>query len=447
MKPADKEGARLQIPLSRILLAVADARTQLRSGASLNTVIRPMLQKLPADSRPTAQALTYESVRRAALSKHLLKALCSRTPANAVVSLLEASLAALLLGRFSAYTVVSEAVNASKAVPATRVASGFVNAVLRRFLREKDDLCKRALLSPEVRFNAPLWWLDRMHRAHPADAERILGIATRHPPMTLRVNCRKSTPATYLATLAEAGINAKQVGKDAVMLAAPLPVDRIPGFNEGLVSVQDAGTQLAADFLPVKPGDRVLDACAAPGGKTAHLLEHCDCSMTALEIDPVRTDKIRETLGRLGLTADVRTADAARTAKWWDGKPFDAILLDAPCTASGVVRRQPDTPWLRRPDDIRHLASEQNILLRSLWPLLKNDGFLLYATCSVFPEEGTEQIRRFIADTPNAELVPLFSGNNGMLTLLPEESDTWKAGDVLPSVHDGFFYALLRKRA
>lgn len=444
---SEKEAVRQQVPLSRILLVVADARSQLRNGASLNAVIRPMLQKLPSDSRPTAQALAYESVRRAALFREVLGILCSRTPAPATISLLESALAALFLGRFSAYTVVSEAVNASKSIASTRAASGFVNAVLRRFLREKDEIIKHAQVKPEVRFNAPGWWIARMKSSHPDDAERILGIAVRHPPMTLRVNCRRSNVDSYLKSLTQAGIGAKRVGKDAVILDVPLPVERIPGFTDGVVSVQDAGTQLAADFLPVKPGDRVLDACAAPGGKTAHILERCDCSMTALEIDPLRTEKIRETLARLGLSADIRTADAARTAKWWDGRAFDAILLDAPCTASGVVRRQPDTPWLRRPEDIRKLATEQSILLRALWPLLKPEGYLLYATCSVFPEEGPDQISRFIKETPDAELRPLFHGGEGMLTLLPKEADRWEQTSPLPSVHDGFFYALLRKRS
>ena len=443
----EKDAVRQQIPLSRILLAVADARSQLRNGASLNAVIRPMLQKLPADSRPTAQALTYESVRRAALFREVLGTLCTRTPTPAVVSLLESAFAAFFLGRFSTYTVVSEAVNASKSMSSTRAASGFVNAVLRRFLREKDELIRHALAKPEVRFNAPGWWIARMKKAHPEEAEQILSIAVRHPPMTLRINCRRSRPEDYLKVLTQAGIAARRVGKDAVMLNVPLPVERIPGFTDGIVSVQDAGTQLAADFLPVKPGDRVLDACAAPGGKTAHILERTDCSMTALEVDPTRTDKIRETLERLQLSAEIRTADAAKTAKWWDGKAFDAILLDAPCTASGVVRRQPDTPWLRRPEDIRKLATEQSILLRALWPLLRPEGHLLYATCSVFPEEGSDQISRFLNETPDAELRPLFTGGEGMLTLLPKEDDHWEQTSILPSVHDGFFYALLRKRA
>ena len=322
-----------------------------------------------------------------------------------------------------------------------------INAVLRRYLREKDELEKKIASRDEVRFNAPAWWIGRIRTIYPKDADRILELGTRHPPMTLRVNVRLMTVEDYLDRLKAAGLEARRVGPEAIELVTPVPVDRIPGFADGLSSVQDAGTQLAAHLLPVKAGDRVLDACSAPGGKTAHILERADCAMTALEIDPARAVKVRETLDRLKLKADIRTADAGDTASWWDGKPFDAILLDAPCTASGVVRRQPDTPWLRRPDDIKKLASEQKRLLKTLWPLLRKGGRMLYATCSIFPEEGTGQMKAFLAATPDARLVPLFAGNDGMLTLLPEESGEWRSDAQLPTVHDGFFYALLEKQA
>lgn len=437
---------RCELPFSKIVQAAADARRDLRAGASLNTVIRPTLQKLQAESRPAAQAIIYESVRKTALTHELLSTLCSRTPTPAVLSLLEAAFAAFFLGRYADFTIVSETVNAAKAHPATRTASGFINAILRRYLREKENLLANAEQHPEVRFNAPRWWIERIRAAWPSDAERILTLGTAHPPMTLRVNCRKTDPETYLQTLRNAGINAKKTGPEAVTLLNPLPVEHIPGFTEGLSSVQDAGTQLAAHLLPISTGDRVLDACAAPGGKTAHILEMRDCEMTALEIDPARTEKIRETLSRLSLCADVRTADAADTASWWDGKLFDAILLDAPCTASGVVRRQPDTPWLRRAVDIKNLAKEQRTLLHALWPLLKKGGHMLYATCSIFPEEGSIQMERFKAEMPDAMLIPFPGAPEGILTLLPEENEEFESSSQKPAVHDGFFYALLQKR-
>lgn len=436
-----------QAPFSKIVSAVASARTQLRAGASLNSVIRPALLNVPLESRPAAQALIYESVRRCARTTALVGLLCSRQPSAEVLSVLETAFAAFSLGRLAVFTVVSETVTAAKANPQTRAASGFINAVLRRYLREKDELEKKIASRDEVRFNAPAWWIGRIRTIYPKDADRILELGTRHPPMTLRVNVRLMTVEDYLDRLKAAGLEARRVGPEAIELVTPVPVDRIPGFADGLSSVQDAGTQLAAHLLPVKAGDRVLDACSAPGGKTAHILERADCAMTALEIDPARAVKVRETLDRLKLKADIRTADAGDTASWWDGKPFDAILLDAPCTASGVVRRQPDTPWLRRPDDIKKLASEQKRLLKTLWPLLRKGGRMLYATCSIFPEEGTGQMKAFLAATPDARLVPLFAGNDGMLTLLPEKSGEWRSDAQLPTVHDGFFYALLEKQA
>lgn len=436
---------KMQAPFAKIVQVAAAARTQLRNGASLNSVIKPVLQQLIPESRPTAQAIIYESVRKSALTHFILTKLCKNRPSPAVESLLEASLAALFLQRYADFTIVSETVNAAKASPMTRSASGFVNAVLRRFLREKNTIMAEAEHQAEVRFNAPSWWIERMRSVHPAEADRILELGTRHPPMTLRVNRRLTTVDDYLKILADHEIAARRVGPDAVMLETPMPVDMIPGFARGMVSVQDAGTQLAAHLLNVPNGARVLDACSAPGGKTAHLLERYDCDMTALEIDELRTEKVRETLARLNLKANVRTADAARTAHWWDGKPFDCILLDAPCTASGVVRRQPDTPWLRRSVDIKNLAAEQHLLMTALWPLLKKGGRMLYATCSIFPEEGTQQVERFLKETPDAELIPV--AREKMLTLLPDEKNDWDGRSLIPSVHDGFFYALLQKRS
>ena len=300
--------------------------------------------------------------------------------------------------------------------------------------------CDRVL----VEYNGT-WLLQSFFDAMPEDWERVLTLVQRHPPMTLRVNLRKTTPEAYRALLARQNLASVQTGAEALTLASPVPVTALPGFAEGLVSVQDAGTQLAAHLLPVRPGDRVLDACAAPGGKTAHLLERCDCEVTALEIDPKRAEKIRDTLDRLGLSAELVTTDAARTEKWFDGRPFDAVLLDAPCTASGIVRRQPDVPWIRRPEDIASLARQQRRLLRALWPVLKSGGHLLYCTCSVFPEEGPEQIRAFLEANEDAELVPLGEKNEGMMPLFPRE-EPWTGDEKRPGIHDGFFYALIRKK-
>jgi 16S rRNA (cytosine967-C5)-methyltransferase len=231
-----------------------------------------------------------------------------------------------------------------------------------------------------------------------------------------------------LQRLAEAGIPARPVAEDGLLLATPLPVDRLPGFADGLVSVQDPGAQRAVQLLAVADGHRVLDACAAPGGKSAHMLERTSAHLTALDLAPARTRRIEENLRRLGLAADVRTADCTATESWWDGRPFDRILADVPCTASGVVRRHPDSKWLRQEKDIQRFARAQRRILDALWPTLARGGKLLYATCSVFPEENGRQIVAFLAAQPQA-------------ALLAEEQ--WLPQDE----HDGFYYALLEKAA
>ena len=264
--------------------------------------------------------------------------------------------------------------------------------------------------------------------------------------MTLRTNARQTNVAAYLQTLQEVGLQAVTAGDCGVTLAQAKPVQELPGFSVGMVSVQDAAAQLAAPLLlsglSATGPLQVLDACAAPGGKTAHLLEMADCQVTALDIDPVRCQKINQTLQRLGLQAKVLAADAAHPSAWWDGQPFDAILLDAPCSASGIVRRHPDVRWLRRETDIAQLAQIQARLLKTLWPLLKPGGRLLYCTCSVFKAEGVDQIQLFLKH--NTEATLLASPGH----LMPHSSVT---GDAVPDNlaydHDGFYYALLEKNA
>ncbi len=233
-------------------------------------------------------------------------------------------------------------------------------------------------------------------------------------------------------------------GMYGLRLEEPRPVRDIPGFADGLVSVQDAGSQLAAPILGAKDGMRVLDACAAPGGKTAHILELADVDLTALEIDPLRAVRITENLDRLGLKANVRVADASDIQSWWDGKPFDRILLDAPCTASGIVRRHPDIPWSRKPEDIAQLARTQAKLLENLWPLLVKGGRILYAVCSVFSEEGPAQIESFCSKHPDAKLIPIGPDKEILLSLPPAEGVQDKP-EFFPKTHDGFFYALIEK--
>lgn len=434
-----------QLPLRRLLSLAATARKQMKGGSSFSAALDAAAEGLPSHARAALQSILYDLMRNLALTGALSRKLLNNPPPPPVQNILEAAHALLITKRYNEFTLVSEAVNAIRADKRTQRFSGLVNAVLRRFLRESNGLLKDLNKIPEVRFNAPSWWIEKIRAAHPQEWEKILLLQRQHAPMTLRVNVRRTTPAAYLERLAQAGIPARQIGLEAILLEKPLPVHEIPGFSEGDVSVQDAGAQLAAHFLPVKAGNRVLDACAAPGGKTAHLLELADCQVTALEVAPDRAELIRETLGRLGLSAEVQAADAADTQKWFSGEPFDAVLLDAPCTASGIVRRQPDVPWSRRPEDIRRLANEQKRILEALWPCLKTNGHLLFCTCSLFPQEGPLQIKEFLARHPDASMVPLGETGIGMMNLVPTEDGIWPNPQMLPSVHDGFFYALLKK--
>ncbi len=373
--------------------------------------------------------LSYGVLRRLGLLDKLLALLLERPLTDpAIRYLLLVGLYELLEGRTPAYAAVNEAVAA-----APRRASGLVNAVLRNFLRRRKALLQAALADPVARWNHPAWWIARLKEEYPEDWQAILDAANRHPPMTLRINRRRTDVQAYLDRLSERGLEAKQTGECALTLEKPVPVSELPGFAEGLVSVQDLGAQYAAPLLDCQDGMRVLDACAAPGGKTAHLLERHDLELVALDRDAARLERVQDNLARLGLTATVRAADAGSPNVWWDGSPYDRILLDAPCTASGVVRRHPDGKWLKRADDATLLAKRQGQLLESLWPLLRPGGKLLYTTCSLFGTENREVVRTFLEHHPEAKEEPLDLAGGRQGQLLPD------------SHHDGFFYARLVK--
>jgi 16S rRNA (cytosine967-C5)-methyltransferase len=301
--------------------------------------------------------------------------------------------------------------------------------VLRSFQRRQKELTQGAETDPEGRHNFPVWWQEGLATEYPERWAELLATMNLHPPMTLRVNPRRIQVDVYAEHLQTAGIAARLTGEYALTLDKPLPVIDLPGFAEGWVSVQDLGAQYAADLLDVADGMHVLDACAAPGGKTAHLLEGHRIDLLALDSDARRLERVSGTLKRLGLDAKVALGDAGRPKSWWDGRPFDRILLDAPCTASGVVRRHPDGKWLKRPEDATHLAVEQARLLDAVWPLLQRGGKLLYATCSLFRDENETQAEHFLRrhDDARREMLHLPGGEGGQL---------------LPSCdHDGFFYA------
>lgn len=351
---------------------------------------------------------------------------------------------------YAAHTLVSQAVEAAKRNPATQAQANFINACLRRFLREREVLVAQAMRQPQAQWNHPAWWVQRVQRDHPAHWQAILQANASAAPLTLRVNTLHTRRAAYQATLQEAGIPASAVADSGLELAHSAYVPGLPGYTEGWFSVQDAAAQLAAPLLlgATRRSDkplRVLDACAAPGGKTAHLLEYAAAQgmaidVIALDVDASRCQRIHDNLQRLQLHAQVVAADANQPSTWWDGQAFDAILLDAPCTASGIVRRHPDIRWLRREADIAQLAAQQQALLTTLWPLLKPGAPLLYCTCSVFKAEGQAQIQTFVVHHTDAALLPS-PGH-----LLPQSTPQTEAmPDNHLGGHDGFFYALLQK--
>jgi len=433
------------LPLSGLLLHVAAAVQAVRDGRSLNEA----LARCPAEARPGTQALVFEVMRRLGTAQALRRQLAPKAPPPFVDALLTSALALMLAeagegASYAPHTLVNQAVDAAK--QRARASAPFVNAVLRRFLREREAQLAQALADPVARYNHPRWWIERLQADWPDHWQALLAAANRHPPMTLRVNARRGTPAAYVERLADAGLAGEVVGPYAVRLAQALPVHRLPGFAAGDVSVQDAAAQLAAPLLlgPGLPaGARVLDACAAPGGKTAHLLELAELDVLALDSDPVRLARVQDTLDRVGQRAGLLAADGRHTASWWDGRPFDAILLDAPCSASGIVRRHPDVRWLRRPSDIPSLAALQAQLLDALWPLLKPGGRLLYCTCSVFPAEGRDGIDAFLQRQPGAAVASDRPSPGHLLPLAdnPDEGGLSQDG----ASPDGFFYALLTK--
>jgi 16S rRNA (cytosine967-C5)-methyltransferase len=431
------------VPLWRQLQATANVIAAVRGGKSGTAAI----DAVAAPLRPGVQALAFHVWRNLGRAQALRSRLVSRMPAPATDALLCVALALVWnedAAPYDTFTLVNQAVEALKREFVTAPHANFVNACLRRFLRERVALLASTDRDPEARWNHPRWWVERLQREHPQHWQSLLTQANSHPPMTLRVNVRQATPAQYLEQLHAAGIAARAGDAAVVYLDLAVPVTQLPGFAAGAVSVQDAAAQVAAPLLLKGLGKRprVLDACAAPGGKTAHLLEAEDAQVLALEVDAARMQRVAQTLQRLGLQAALCTADAAQPQEWWDGVPFDGILLDAPCTASGIVRRHPDVRWLRRESDIAQLAQLQQGLLDALWPLLRPGGRMVYCTCSVFLSEGMQQIQRFTARHDDAHWLP----SPGHLVPGVVTSGA-QVGDNQANDHDGFFYALLEKRS
>jgi 16S rRNA (cytosine967-C5)-methyltransferase len=482
------------VALWQQLQALAQALVLIRKGTSGTAALDAVAPAL----RPGVQALLFHVLRQLGRAQALRDQLVSRTPAPLADALLCSALALAWdedAAPYDPHTLVNQTVEAAKKNRNTQGQANFLNACLRRFLRERDALVlacdgvgtdshrnavkheasKRGLVA---KWNHPLWWIELLQRDYPEQWQSILEANNLAAPMAVRVNVQRTSREALMAQWEQVGLTATPVGDYGLVLDKARAVQDIPGFADGLWSVQDPAAQCAAPLLlnrflkldPIqepsihmlgaqepsfnqptvnvfsgleKSNLRVLDACAAPGGKTAHLLEMLgpDSQVVALDIDAKRCERIDQNLQRLGLKAEIVVADAAQPKTWWDGQQFDAILLDAPCSASGIVRRHPDVRWLRRASDIAQLAAIQKNLLKTLWPLLKPGGWMLYVTCSVFRQEGELQVKTFVEHNTDCTLHPCLGH------LRPQNSQTpAPLVDNLAGDHDGFYYALLEKR-
>ncbi len=428
--------------LARVQSAAARAVLAVLAGVNAdNALAKQDTSGFDGAARGALADLTLGSLRHLGELRVIVRAFVRAKPDALIEALLWVAIYQLLYSRTASHVIVSQAVEAAQMMD--RGAKGFVNAVLRNVLRAPEEAKANALLSDEGQWNHPQWWIDRVRHDHGEWWEAILRGGNGQGPLTLRVNRRRATQADVLSALEQKKIEAEALGESMIVVKRPRPVHRMPGFQEGWFSVQDAGAQLAAPLLNPKPNMRVLDACAAPGGKTAHLLEQSDCQLLALDVDAERVKKISENLTRLGLHADVRAADALELATWWDQRLFDRILLDAPCTGSGVVRRHPDGKWLKRESDIAQLAKIQAALIDRLWSTLAVGGRMLYCTCSIFREENALQIEAALARHTNMKRLRIaLPGDPASIggQLLP-------GGNKKTHNHDGFFYALLEKIA
>jgi 16S rRNA (cytosine967-C5)-methyltransferase len=417
--------------LATVLHAAARIVARVAAGKSLSAELERAADEGAAAPRAALIDVTHGTLRRYGRSQAIVRLLSRQARGDPLVeALLWCSLYVLESGRHAQYAVVDQAVRACSLLEKWS-SKGFVNALLRRFLRERRLIEARLQDDIQARYQHPGWWIEALRAAYPDDWETVLEAGNLHPPMCLRVNRRRADPQVALAQLLAAGLAAERIGTAALLLAKPVPVDRLPGFAEGLLSVQDAGAQRAVDYLDLQPGQRVLDACAAPGGKSAQILETADVALTALDVDAARCSRIERNLERLGLAARVVHADCVELSPWWDGRGFDRVLADVPCSASGVVRRHPDIKWIRRRADVPAFAARQARILDALWRVLVRGGKLLYVTCSVFPQENDVVIEAFLQRTPDVRRLAL-----------PAQD----AAQYLPNAqHDGFFFALLEK--
>ncbi len=390
--------------------------------------------ELPPASRGAVQDLAYGALRRYGRGDFLLGRLL-REPLKEVRlrALLLAALYRLEIRPEDGHTTVDQAVAAAAGIARGNF-KALANGVLRNYLRQKEALEAEAAADETAHYQHPAWWIRVLRENYPEDWQAVLAAGNSRPPMTLRVNRRRSDMASCLAALSAAGIAGSALDDTAILLEKPQSVEKIPGFAEGCLSVQDWGAQRAAPLLDVRDGMHVLDACAAPGGKSAHLLELADIDLLSLDADSGRAARITENMERLVLKAEVKAADCRDLDAWWDGRPFQRILADVPCSASGVVRRHPDIKWLRREKDISGFARTQAEIIEALWRVLAPGGKMLYCSCSLFPQENALQLTAFAARHKDAQRLAIGSGKES-----PDFQLTPRAE------HDGFYYALLQK--
>ena len=412
---------------------------QVLLGKNLNKSFDMILKKYnnsEIDNLSQIKDMVYGAIRDLGKSNFYINKLVKNKIENRCLEgLLHIALFQITHERSNNFTLVNEAVDAAKKIDHKK--SAFINAVLRNFLRKKDELQQELDEDESAVYSYPNWWIQKVKNQYPKNWKDILTIGNQRPPLALRINLKKIGVNEYSAILDKHEINHTLVGGECLIINIPLGVDKIPGFSEGKVSVQDFGAQLAAHLIDLKKGHKVLDACSAPGGKACHMLELNSIELLAIESDKKRTNKIQENVDRQGLKAKILNEKISSQNKWWDKECFDRILLDVPCSASGIVRRHVDIKWLRRINDFKNFGENQQSLLRSVWPMLKENGKLLYITCSIFEEENRDVIEKFKQD----------AGNVSELSINFPSNVTHINNQILPSEnHDGLFYALLQKK-
>ena len=407
-------------------------------GSNLDKVFQKYLNENKINPKELSQVkdLTFGVLRSYGKTKFVINKLVKRPPSNLLIStLLHIALFQLIFNRSNPYTVVNQAVSASNSV--NKKYTAFINGVLRTFLRERVIILKEAENNEEAKYSYPIWWINQIKKEYPKYWENILDIGNSHPALIIRVNIKKVSINKYIKKLEEHDIEHTLLGDEAILIKKPMPVDSLPGFNGGEVSIQDYGAQLASRLLDLKNNNNVLDACAAPGGKACHMAEIEEIKLTTVEIDKQRVERINENIKRLGHSFKVINAEIKVDNTWWDKNLFDRILLDAPCSASGIVRRHIDIKWLRRANDLNYFHEKQFELLRASWEMLKPLGKILYVTCSIFEIENRLVVDRFLKEENTAfELKIKFPKNVNVID-----------NQLLPSlIHDGLFYALLQKK-